>query len=92
VNFAQGFFRDGAIDRRHRRHRLSGEYHSIEGYHRLVFVLAASNVGPNTREIFAGEHRHHAGHRLGFRCIDRADFRVGIRTAQKFPFDHSGDQ
>ena len=89
MNPAQRRFCRRTVQCRHRRHRLAGENNPAASDDRLVFVFAAPHVVADVVEIFAGQHCDDSGHRFGVGRIDRADARMGVRTAQKLAFNHS---
>ncbi len=89
MNFAQRRFRCAPVERRDGGYRLPGIDGAIDRDDRLVFVLAAADVGLDIGEIFAGEHGDNSGKRLRLACVYSADACMSVRTAQKLSFDHA---
>ena len=75
-------------DGRHRRDAVAGVANDRIGEHRLVLKRRPEGIGGN---LFAREHRHHAGHGLGRAGIDALDAGRGDTGALDARIKHAGE-
>ena len=84
-----GGLRGGLVDRGDRRDRLADVAHTVDRDDRPVLDRVAE-VGVDVHEVGAREDRHHAGHRLRGRRVDRDDARVGSGLRRTLPWSIPG--
>jgi hypothetical protein len=76
------------VDGGDRRDGLAGIGDTIDRHDRVVFALAAADVGIEAGEIRADENGYDAGNLLRGRGVDAPDARVRVRAAEKLSFEH----